>query len=143
MTLRHGASASALLLAALAAAGCTTSTDAPSSRPAAASSAESPAADGTNYSSCTDGDCEVAVSGPTDIPLGGQGDVATLSVTEVEPAEPNPSIAYDVIDTDGTIGHGYVISGETYGVIGGLAPTVNLEVLRAVGQSVVLSITMS
>lgn len=66
---------SGALLAALALAGCGDDSD---------SGAEAPtAADGTDYTACEDGECEVAVSEPTDIVfLTAEGDV-TLSITEV------------------------------------------------------------
>jgi hypothetical protein len=42
------------------------------------------AADGTNIAACADGNCEVELSGPVDIPLTGQGGgITLLSVTEV------------------------------------------------------------
>jgi hypothetical protein len=42
------------------------------------------AADGTNIAACADGNCEVELSGPVDIPLTGQGGgITMLSVTEV------------------------------------------------------------
>ncbi|MGP4015792.1 hypothetical protein [Saccharopolyspora sp. 5N708] len=45
------------------------------------------AADGTNIEACSDGNCEVALSGPTDIRLTGQGGgITTLSVVEVSAA---------------------------------------------------------
>jgi len=42
------------------------------------------AVDGTNVAACADGNCEIEVSGPVDIPLNGHGDVTTLSVTTVD-----------------------------------------------------------
>jgi hypothetical protein len=42
-----------------------------------------PAADGTDLAACADGNCEVAVSRPVDIPLTGQGGITTLSVDEL------------------------------------------------------------
>ncbi|HET6711447.1 hypothetical protein [Amycolatopsis sp.] len=53
---------------------------APSSAP---SSAPAAAADGSDYSACADGTCEVRVSGPVDIPLTGQGGLRRISVAAV------------------------------------------------------------
>ncbi|WP_206796103.1 hypothetical protein [Amycolatopsis sp. MtRt-6] len=56
------------------------SAPAPSSSPAASAPA---AADGSDYSACADGTCEVRVSGPVDIPLTGQGGLRRISVAAV------------------------------------------------------------
>lgn len=42
-----------------------------------------PAADGRDYAACSDGTCEVLVSGPVDIPLTGQGGLTGISVAAV------------------------------------------------------------
>ncbi|KDN21914.1 hypothetical protein [Amycolatopsis rifamycinica] len=57
----------------------------PSSIPASSSPVVSApaAADSSDYSACTDGNCEVRVSGPVDIPLSGQGGLHRISVTAV------------------------------------------------------------
>jgi hypothetical protein len=41
------------------------------------------AANGTDYAACADGTCEVAVSGPVDIPLGGPTGAGTFAVRAV------------------------------------------------------------
>lgn len=41
------------------------------------------AADGSDFTACSDGTCEVLVSGPADIPLTGQGGLRRLSVVAV------------------------------------------------------------
>lgn len=77
-------------LAALAVAGCgaesgSGSAASPHPTPTATKTA-SPAptaADGTRYSACKDGNCEVAVSKPVKIRLGGRIGSGTLSVTKV------------------------------------------------------------
>ncbi|MEU4765221.1 hypothetical protein AB0H12_18380 [Actinosynnema sp. NPDC023794] len=81
------------LLAALATAGCgpvsgtavpapmtatTTTTTTTTTTPPAPT-----AADGANYAACADGTCEVALSGPVDIPLGGAAGPGTFAVRAV------------------------------------------------------------
>lgn len=45
-----------------------------------------PAADGTDLAACADGNCEVAVSAPVDIPLTGHATgITTMSVVELTP----------------------------------------------------------
>jgi hypothetical protein len=92
-----GRAASCVLLAALTVAGCGGSGGAPSGAapsgapseaisPPSTTDAPAPAEDGTNFAACSDGNCEVEVSGPVDIPLTGQGGITKLSVTKVEPS---------------------------------------------------------
>ncbi|MCI2423242.1 hypothetical protein MOQ72_38065 [Saccharopolyspora sp. K220] len=82
MSLTLGAACA--LLTAFTATGCGASDDTgapaqPTSTPVAA--------DGTNIDACSDGNCEVALTGPTDIRLTGQGGgITTLSVVEVNAA---------------------------------------------------------
>jgi hypothetical protein len=79
------------LLAALATAGCGTvsGTAVPAATTTAAvtTTTTTPpaptAADGADYAACADGTCEVAVSGPVDIPLGGSVGPGTFAVRAV------------------------------------------------------------
>jgi hypothetical protein len=60
-----------------------------------------PAADGTDYSACEDGDCEVAVAEPMDLVIGAPHEgMATLSVTAVT----EDGIEYEVIQSGTTSG---------------------------------------
>ncbi|MET0133159.1 MAG: hypothetical protein ABW215_06150 [Kibdelosporangium sp.] len=63
----------------------TTTTTTTASATAALPSATAPAmaTDGVNYAACGDGNCEVVVSGPAEIPVGGSLGAGTLSVTAV------------------------------------------------------------
>ncbi|WP_020668149.1 hypothetical protein [Amycolatopsis nigrescens] len=56
--------------------------------PAAPPSSAAPvAADGTDFTACTDGNCEVLVSAPADIPVGGHGGgITKLSVVTLDAA---------------------------------------------------------
>lgn len=51
------------------------------------------AKDGTDIDACRDGECEVAVSKPTDIPLDGELGVTTVSVTAIDDEEVTVSCA--------------------------------------------------
>ncbi|MEV5826023.1 hypothetical protein AB0L25_10640 [Spirillospora sp. NPDC052242] len=44
------------------------------------------AADGTSVAACADGNCEILVTGPVEIAVGGHGTIAAVSVTEVRPS---------------------------------------------------------
>ena len=80
-------------VAALALAGCGSGGDgtrsASSSPSAHVSNPPTPrgAADGTNVNACTDGACEIEVTGPTRIPLGHGSDIASLKVTSISAGE--------------------------------------------------------
>jgi hypothetical protein len=66
------------------------------SEPAVTESASDPAqlvpADGADYAACADGNCEVAVSEPTDIEFDGSTGPGTLAITDVL----DDGIAFDV-----------------------------------------------
>ncbi|WP_158848843.1 hypothetical protein [Saccharothrix deserti] len=72
------------LLAAMVAAGCGTVSGTAVPAPTTTTTTTTPpaptAADGTDYAACADGTCEVAVSGPVDIALGGSAGPGTFSV---------------------------------------------------------------
>lgn len=57
------------------------------------------ASDGTRYSACADGTCEVAVSRPVDIAVGG----GTLSVKGVKPGN---ELMFEIATADGATGSG-------------------------------------
>ena len=60
-----------------------------------------PAADGTDYTACEDGECEVAVKEPMDIAIGASdADMVTLSITAVT----EDGIEYEVIQSGTTSG---------------------------------------
>ena len=76
-----------MLAAALVVAGCAApdASKAPNTTSPAKTTTPSPsAADGKNVAACADGNCEVLLTGPVDIDLGGHGDVATMSVTGID-----------------------------------------------------------
>ncbi|MGH3379835.1 MAG: hypothetical protein ACRDP6_34405 [Actinoallomurus sp.] len=87
----HVACAALAALAAPTAAGCgtdsgpTATTATPRPVPTATKTTPAPpkAADGTRYSACKDGNCEVAVSKPVKIRLGGRIGSGTLSIKKV------------------------------------------------------------
>ncbi|OUD00885.1 hypothetical protein [Streptomyces swartbergensis] len=99
----------AVLIALTAAAACSSDSDEPakaSPRPSELpSKADSPegrkpsasAADGRDITACADGNCEIAVSEPVNIPFKGPRGPATLSVTEVGPN----TVAYTVKSGNG------------------------------------------
>ncbi|MEV0068273.1 MULTISPECIES: hypothetical protein [unclassified Amycolatopsis] len=66
----------------LAVAGCSTST---TGQAHPAGGALPNAADGRNYAACADGNCEVLVTKPVDLPAGGRGNVDTLAITRIGP----------------------------------------------------------
>ncbi|ONI90912.1 hypothetical protein ALI22I_10785 [Saccharothrix sp. ALI-22-I] len=71
------------LLAAMTAAGCGTVSGTAVPAPTTTTTTPPPpptATDGTDYAACADGTCEVAVSGPVDIALGGSAGPGTFSV---------------------------------------------------------------
>jgi hypothetical protein len=66
------------------------------------------AADGTDLAACADGNCEVEVSAPVDIPLTGQaGGITMLSVTEVTPDD----FSFTTVSNGGGTGSGGLSEG--------------------------------
>ncbi|MCC3762901.1 hypothetical protein K3N28_07425 [Glycomyces sp. TRM65418] len=83
-TFRRRRLAACSLVAALALAGCGDDSASDSDPDAGAASSDAPtAADGTDYSACDDGECEVAVSEPTDFVFTTAEGEVTLSITDV------------------------------------------------------------
>ncbi|MEE1939986.1 hypothetical protein V1L54_11340 [Streptomyces sp. TRM 70361] len=79
-----------------------TSRPAPTGTPSATSSPPAPkptASDGTRYSACADGTCEVAVARPVDITVGG----GTFSVKGVKPGH---ELTFEIVTADGATGSG-------------------------------------
>lgn len=95
-------SAAALLALAAAVTGCTTPHSTPatkprpatSARPASPSPTPSPtASDGRNLKACADGNCEVLVTHPRDIAVGGHGGVDEVSVDKITDGDVELSIS--------------------------------------------------
>ncbi|GLW65869.1 hypothetical protein Arub01_41130 [Actinomadura rubrobrunea] len=74
-------------VAVLAAAGCSDSDESPpdARAPSAAAVPTTSAADGTRIAACADGNCEILVTGPVEIDVGGHGGLRKLSVVKVAP----------------------------------------------------------
>ncbi|MET7991647.1 hypothetical protein ABZU76_12125 [Amycolatopsis sp. NPDC005232] len=121
----------------LAVAGCSTST---TGEAHPAGEVLPNAADGRNYAACADGNCEVLVTKPVDLPAGGRGDVDTLSITRIGPG----GVDYELKSAHGS-GSGNLTTGcvSTFYEGGGGSACYSGDVPRPEAQTGVLAVRLT
>lgn len=102
----------------------------PSPEPPASPESLPPAADGTDVSACFDGDCEISVSGPVDIPLDDSFRVTMCSVEPLDSDQVSIRCEYPsggMLELSGTTGSTFSVNELTMRVVAIRGGTVILD----------------